>query len=199
MGYSHGKKWTGKEIENGILDVMLKNKIDCMPTHTMIKNTLGDYSLVCAISKHGGTKYWANRLGLDVKKCESKFGEDYEYHCKDFLIEKLDMECEKTKARYPYDLLVDKNIKVDVKVSKPYKDSYYTFNLEKTEPTCDLFVLYCVTNENSIYKTFVIPSCVLSKKTQVSLGMNTSKYNKYINAWDLFYVYKDFYEQLSNY
>lgn len=39
------------------------------------------------ISKSGGTKYWANKLGFGIKHCESELGDFYEkYAIKDILL-----------------------------------------------------------------------------------------------------------------
>lgn len=198
MGYSHGKKWNDERLEQEIKEVMQKAKIDSMPTHSIIASVNGNFALSNAIRRHGGTRYWADKLGLEIKSCESAFGYDYECECMNYLISKFDYECELTKARYPYDILVNNNIKVDVKCGHLYKGkqgSFYTFNLEKSKPTCDIYVCYCL-NDEKIVKTYVIPSCVLSGKTQLSVGVNTSKYDKYIDSWGIFPRYNDFYTQI---
>ena len=97
--------------------------------------------------------------------------------------------------RYPYDLLVGNNIKVDVKVSKMYNNTIkmYTFNLEKRFPTCDIFVAYCIDDNKNIVKTYVIPSAILSGITQLSVGIDKSKYDIYLDKWDIVDKYAKFY------
>ena len=199
MGYSHGQKWKDETIENAIYEVMKIAKINTFPTHSLIKRVYGNNCLTNAISKHGGTRYWANKLGLEIKSCESEFGYDYECECMNYLTLKYDYDCELTKVRYPYDILVNNNIKVDVKCSHLYKGkqgSFYTFNLEKPKPTCDIYVCYCLNNKE-VTKIYIIPSCVLSGKTQLSIGELTSKYDKYIDNWHIFPRYNDFYNQIN--
>lgn len=196
MGYSHGTYWTDDKIKNAIKEVVEKTKINSMPSRSLMDEVTGSTALSNAVSKHGGTKYWADKLGLEIKSCESKIGYEYECQCFNFLTS-MGYDVEFTKARYPYDLIANGNIKIDVKCSNLYHGkfgNYYTFNLEKPMPTCDVFVCYCV-NEN-IQKIYVIPSCVLSGKTQLSIGENHSKYDKYINNWDIVFRYEAFYMQM---
>lgn len=198
MGYSHGNQWTEKNIEIAIKEVMSKAKINTMPTHTVMKEITGNEALSNAVRRHGGSKYWANKLGIESKVCESKIG--YEYECELSYLTALDYDSELTKARYPYDILVNNNIKIDVKCGNLYHGTagnYYTFNLEKSKPTCDVYVCYCV-NDDVVQKVYVIPSCVLSGKTQLSVGVEKSKYDKYINAWNIISKYDDFYKSIAS-
>lgn len=199
MGYAHGIQWDDKKIENGIKEVMKKAKINTMPTHTQMDKITGSMALSNAVSKHGGSKYWADKLGLEIKFCESKLGYDFECECMNKL-NSFGYDCELTKARYAYDILANNNIKIDVKCSNLYKNdkvTYYTFNLEKSKPTCDIYVCYCV-NDDIVQKVYVIPSCVLSGKTQLTLGVEKSKYDKYINAWSIVSKYDDFYKEMAS-
>ena len=198
MGYSHGKKWSDEMIEQEIMKVIQTAKINSFPTHSLMHEVTGNLSLSNAISKHGGTRYWANRLGLEIKTCESKIGFEYECECMSYLAA-LGYDCELTKARYPYDVIANGNIKIDVKCSNLYhgrQGNFYTFNLEKAMPTCDVFVCYCVDNGKT-QKIYVIPSCVLSGKTQLSIGENKSKYDRYIDNWTIIKKYQAFYEDLE--
>lgn len=196
MGYAHGFRWDETLIERAIKDVVEKAKIDCFPTHSLIKSVTGNCALTNAISKNGGSGYWAKKLGLEIKKCESRLGEEYELYCQK-AIENLGFKCEKTPVRYPYDLLVEDGVKVDVKCGKLYhgkQGDYYTFNLEKSKPTCDLFVCFCVDND-VVQKFYVIPSFVLSGKTQLSIGKIGSKYTRYLLNWDCLQKYVCFLKQ----
>ena len=92
MGYAHGIKWNDYLIEKGIRDVMKEAKIDCFPTHSLIKRVTGSFALSNAISKNGGSRYWAVKLGIKIKPCESKFGEDFELLCMAYLQE-LGFKC----------------------------------------------------------------------------------------------------------
>ena len=94
--------------------------------------------------------------------------------------------------KHPYDLLVDKNIKFDVKAANKYVNgeghSYYSFNLEKRNPTCDIYILLCIDTE----RIFIIPSKFLHQ-TQISMSDN-SKYSIYENRWDYIEQYSNFYK-----
>lgn len=197
MGYSHGKKWNDAEIEKEIKRVMEKAKIQTMPTRSLMDEITGSMALSSKVSRTGGTKGWAERLGIEIKPCESKLGYEYECKCMNILQE-MGYDCELTKVRYPYDIIADNNIKIDVKVGNLYhsnKGNFYTFNLEKKHPTCDLFICFCL-NEDNTDKIYVIPSCVLSGKKQLSIGEHKSKYDRYIDSWQYVNIYNCFYEKL---
>ena len=198
MGHSHGKIWKEIEIAKGIKYVMDVAGIDTMPNQSITKNIMGDTSLNNAISRSGGFIFWANKLGIKNSGIETMFGVKFEKYCADFIIENFDLDVQKMNAHYPYDLLVSENIKIDVKAGRKYrgKFSFYTFNLEKRFPTCDIFVAYCVSDNNEIIKTYVIPSKILYGITQLSVGINQSKYDKYLDAWEVIDKYNEFYKTL---
>ena len=188
------KKWTEAAIIQGIKDVQKKAMIEYMPSNNIVVEHMGNYALSCAIRKNGGYKYWANKLGLTMTNCETRFGQFYETECFGAL-SALGYSCKKMSIKYPYDILAD-NVKVDVKASRLFhskQGAFYTFNLEKANPTCDIYVAYCVSDDNEIVKTYVIPSVQMQGKTQLSIGETKSKYDKYIDAWDIVAQYNNFY------
>jgi hypothetical protein len=198
MGYSHGTSWSKELIEKTLTDIVAKHKMDTFPTHTQMHEMTGSMALLNAVRRSGGTRYWAEYLGLEIKPSESKLGEEYELKCMEQM-KHFGYRCEKMPDRYPYDLLVENNIKVDVKCGNLFKGEngeYYTFNLEKKSPTCDLFVCYCIEG-GKVEKVMVIPSCKLSGKTQLAVGKNVSKYDKYIGRWDYFGLYNEFYHKIN--
>lgn len=198
MGYTHGIEWNEELIEKAIKNVVEEAKISTFPTRSQMETMTGSTALLNAIRRHGGTRYWAERLGLEMKPSESKLGEEYELICMQY-IKHLGYRCERTPARYPYDLLAERNIKVDVKCGNLYKGQqgeYYTFNLEKAMPTCDIFVCYCLDN-NTVTKTYVIPSSVLSGKTQLSISKKQSKYDIYYEAWGFLRIFDEFYMRIG--
>lgn len=193
MGYTHGEKWNEEKILQEVKKVVAKTGQKTMPTHKELFDFFGNYKLTNAMAKRKGTKYYANILGLSIKECESKMGEDNEFYCSIQINEILGLDSQKTAPRYPYDLLVENSVKIDVKSAKLFKinnTQYFTFNLEKTHQTCDLYVFYCIEND-VIVKTLIIPSYILSGKTQLSIG-HKSKYDKYIDRWDLILKYYHF-------
>ena len=192
-------KWTEEAIEKGIFEVMEKAEIKTMPTSSLITQITGRYSLSVAIQKHGGFAFWASKLGLEMSNCETRVGQSFENICINDLI-KFGYDCESTNARYPYDILAD-FVKIDVKVSNLYNGKtgdFYTFNLEKSKPTCDIFVAYCIDERKDIKKVYVIPAVVLQGKTQLSIGKTSSKYDKYLTAWDIVKKYNDFYRSIAD-
>lgn len=199
MGYSHGKLWTDENIENAIREVMKKAKIDIMPTNKILCEYTGNSGLSNAISKHGGWKYWAEKLNIKINNCESVIGYEFEVECASTLTSK-GYYCQLTPTKYPYDILANGNIKIDVKCGRLYNgrknESYYSFNLEKSKPTCDIFVCYCIDENSDIAKIYVIPSCILSGKTQLSVGKVRSIYDKYIDSWEVIKKYDDFYKSV---
>lgn len=200
MGYTHGIKWDRDSIEIAIKAVMSTAKIDTFPTRTLIRQITGNEALGCAISRNGGTQYWAKRLGVEMKRCESKMGHEYECMCKRYLTI-MGYNCEFTSARYPYDILVNDNIKIDVKSGKLHQyenGKFFTFNIEKEMPTCDIYVCYCV-NKNDVDRVYVIPSCIISGITQLSIGEKTSKYDRFIDNWNIVQDYQEFYKYLADF
>jgi len=198
MGYTRGIQWNDDLIEKGIKDIIIALNIDRMPSCHEIINIAHDSKLVGAICKHGGYKNWAERLGLEIKKSETLFGKRYETALNSMLTAE-GYKVEQMVMCHPYDLLVNDNIKIDVKSSKRYyyteKGYSYSFNLEKNNPTCDLYVCFCIDKNNVIEKVLVIPSKFL-KQTQLCIGIN-SKYDVYINRWDYIKIYDDFYTKLQ--
>jgi len=199
VGYSHGRRWSKSDIENSLKEVMQKTNTATLPSRSLMKLITGDTALSNAVKRSGGTKYWAEKLNVDIKQCESKMGYEYECKCSAYL-ESLGYDSKLTKTRHPYDIIVNGNIKIDVKSSNLFHGkagNYYTFNLEKTNPTCDIFVCYCINEKDDVQKIYVIPSCVLSGKSQLSIGKETSKYDKYIDNWSLLKKYNQFYNGIK--
>lgn len=185
--------WSQERIEKEVLYMVQKTKQNTFPTHTEMFDFFGDYKLSNAIRRNGGTKYWADKLGMECKQCESKFGTSFEERFIEDVLRELDFRSEMCKVRYPYDVLVEDVAKVDVKCSnriQAHGFQLYTSNLEKDFQTCDFYVIYCL-NENKIDKIYILPSFVMSGKTQFSVGINSSKYDVFLNRWDLI---KDFVE-----
>lgn len=186
MAYSHGIKWTDELIETYILRVVDCKGLKHFPTHSEMNSFYGSSRLSAKVSESGGTRFWAEKLGLPIKDCESELGNDYELYAIDDIKHNLGLEAYQTKPRYPYDLLVNNSIKIDVKVSYPYQDKGHayanTFNLEKREPTCDIFIMYCLDFDGNIAKTLIIPAIALFGKTQLAVGKK-SKWDTYKDKW----------------
>lgn len=188
MGYAHGMRWDGELVKEKVFEAMNYYKIDRMPSKKELDEYFGNSGLSNRISKTGGFYKLANALDLDVKKTETQEGLEYELLAIDKL-EKMGHRCIHTGGkRFPYDILVDDCVKIDVKMSNPIcsRDNgfkYFTANLEKKRQTCDLYIFYCVENE-AVSKIYVIPSFILSGNSQLSIGYKESKYDIYLDRWD---------------
>ncbi len=201
IGHSHGTNWTDDLVISSIERVINSLELDRFPTHSEMVEFYGDRSLTNKISKSGGTKYWAARLGYSVKNCESEFGDFYERYSIDDILKNTKLKSYKNKVGYPYDITTNKHIKVDVKSSTIIENNngykYHSFNLEKKEPTCDIYILYCIDNSDLIYKTYIIPSCHVYGQTQIGISAyGISKWDRYKNNWAIFNTYNEFYQKL---
>lgn len=192
MGYSHGKKWTLEKVLQEVKNISGDTGI--MPTFKQMDIATGNKGLSVAVSRYGGHKEIAEMIGLKLCKSETNFGRDYEIFCMIDIENRFGYSVKQMSMRHPYDLLVENSVKVDVKVSKKICNRngyYFTFNLEKKEQTCDIFVLICCDN-NDIEKTYIIPSVVLSGHSQLSIGIQKSVYDKYLDQWHFIKDYADF-------
>lgn len=201
MGYTHGRKWEDGDIEKDLLKIIDTLKLDHFPTKKEMIDFYGNRSLSNKVSKTGGSRYYAELLGMKVAQCESEFGNFYEEFAVDDIFEHTGFLSVHTEIKYPYDLLTNGNIKVDVKSSqKNYRKAsafpYYTFNLEKKQPTCDLYMLYCLDNDCFIERTIIVPSCIVAGNTQIGVG-GLSKWEAYEDRWDYFNMYDNFYREIK--
>lgn len=115
IGPSYGTNWTDDLVISSIKRVIKSLELDRFPTHSEMIEFYGDRSLTNKISKSGGTKYWASRLGY--KNCESEFGDFYERYSISDILKNTKLKSYKNKVGYPYDITTNKHIKVDVKSS----------------------------------------------------------------------------------
>ena len=158
--------------------------IERMPSKSEIETISHSSSLTNLISKNGGFFYFADKMNLELKSSATKEGIKYENKCIDYLTN-IGMHAEPTPVKFPYDVLVNKMTKIDVKISNGYsfkKSFWYTFNLESDIPKCDIFIFYCVNNGN-VVKTLIIPANILYGIKQLSVGKK-SMYDVYNDRWD---------------
>ena len=190
-------KWDERTIGNALRKMVNATGQTTMPTHTEMHSFYGNYSLSNAIRRNGGTHYWASKLGLDTKNCESKVGEAFEERFKSDLFAHTMLLSESMPIRYPYDVLVEGAVKVDVKASHLYRKDgfgFYSCNLGKTYQTCDIFVVYCLKDDGEIDRVYIIPSSRLNGQKQLTIGQHNSKYDAYIEKWDII----EHYDRLMN-
>lgn len=202
MGYTHGKEWNVENTKEAIMEIVNSLKLKHFPSKSQIISFCGNNALAGRISRSGGSRYYASLLGLEILDSESDFGNYYEELAIDDILANTGFSSLHTNVKYPYDILSNGNIKVDVKASKKIyrketKMPYHTFNLEKREPTCDIFIFYCLDDELNIEKRVIIPSCLLSGKTQVGMG-GLSKWDAYVDKWEYFDMYNKFYDSVKD-
>ncbi len=187
MGYSRGFRWTDKDIKRGVLNVVFACGLDRMPSQKECINYYGDYRLTNAVSKrYGGWYALAKELGLPIKKSETYLGKIQETNACEMLIAK-GFDVEKMPQNFPYDILVDNCVKIDVKASHLYRGkqgNFFTFNLEKKYATCDIYILLTLNDKEEITNTFIVPSKFVMNNTQISIGEYKSKYHKFKDRWD---------------
>lgn len=187
MGYAHGIRWTKDKIDQEISEVMNYLGIDRMPSKTEMENYYMNSALTNKLCKTGGFYKYAKEHGLKIKYSESRLGIEYENLINDALL-KRGYDVKLTTTKFPYDILVNNRVKVDVKVGRKVKtgeSDYYTFNLEKLIQTCDVYVAVALGRNNGRNEIYVIPSSIMSGKTQLSIGAQKSAYDKYIDRWDI--------------
>lgn len=190
--------WSKEKIIKELTFMIKETGLKRMPTSIEVSSFYGNYKLTNAISHRGMWRELAEELNLEIKDSETAFGKTYESRAMEQLI-CMGYEVERMPQNFPYDLLVNGSIKIDVKVSKLYKGTsgnFYTFNLEKPYAICDLYILY-LENTNLIKDILIIPSKFVVKNTQISVGEINSKYYKYSQRWDYLKEYTEFSEGIS--
>jgi len=197
LGYVYGTMWTEKLIVSEIEKAMSMLNISHMPSRMEMKISLSNDALANKIARSGGFRYWANKLNLTEKESETKLGQEYEANAMEliksrgYLIDRMTTKC-------PFDLLVNGNIRIDVKVGNPGHvrgSRVHTFRTAKKFATCDLYMIFALKEDSSVEKLFLIPGNDLQVVT-MCIG-NKSKYDKYIDRWDLLEQYDKFYKQLA--
>jgi hypothetical protein len=102
--------------------------------------------------------------------------------------------------RYPFDLLVNNCVKIDVKVANPktyeHKPLVHTFATNKPNPTCDIYLLFTLDCDGEIDNSYIVPSICARVKT-IEINSNGKKYHEFVNRWDYIKQYTDFFENLK--
>ena len=200
MGYTHGTRWTDEEITEKIIEIVKFSHLDRMPTRKEVEQYCGDTSLTNAITRRKGGWYaLAEKMQLPIKECETTFGKSHEKIIMERLIS-MGYEVRRMPQNFPYDLLVNDRVKVDVKASRLYHGTggnFYSFNLEKPFCTCDIYVLRMIGEGGIEVDTLVVPSKVVSTNTQISVGEITSKYHRFSQKWKYISAYCSFMDSVG--
>jgi hypothetical protein len=199
MGYASGTRWTDELIRQKVLEVKDALELGRMPSRQECRNYYHGDSLVNAISRRKRWYALADELGLPVKESETKFGKTWESNA----IEQLSsrgFSCRKMDQNFPYDILVNDCVKVDVKASHKYhgpNGDFFTFNLEKQFATCDIYILFSLNDDNSIDRVFIVPSKFVIAQNQISVGISKSRYNRFVDKWDYIDALSSFWDEVS--
>lgn len=200
MGYTHGRRWTDETTAEAIMEIANTFDPVRMPSSSEVKAFCGDTSLSDRISKTGGFYEWANRLGLEVKYSETKLGIKAEHDISKRLCD-LGFTAEMTSSRYPYDLLVNGCVKVDVKAANKSDIrgcDVYAYRIAKRQQTCD-FYIFCEMSDEEIIKTYVVPASAVSGQVQVEMGTGSTIYDVYAERYDLIGMAVDFYKSIEQF
>lgn len=195
MGYAHGIRWTEELIRQELLKSIDILQINRMPTAEELKS-IGKNSLHCKISRTKKYSGYAKELGLSLKSCDTRTGNHYEEYAES-IIKLRGYQVERMTTKHPYDLLINDNVKIDVKSAKPtyMRDSrVHTFGISKRQPTCDIYMCIAISEVNEIERLLIIPSKEL-KIVTLCIGKE-SKYNKFIDRWDYLNKYIEFYQSI---
>lgn len=192
------KKYSDEYICQQIKEVMDALELERFPTHREIELFSGHNNLSKLICRRGGSKHFAELMGREWKNSH-KLGSDYEKKALDDIKAETGFECCLTRETYPYDIYVGKGVKVDVKVANLREDNKsripHEVYIGKKNPTCDLYLIYCLDAEGKTIKRLIIPSCVLKGKMLIGIG-DRSKWDIFDEKWNYFGLYDKFYNSL---
>lgn len=199
MGYAHGIQWTDEKIKQSVREVIAAYELDRMPSRKECQQYFGNNCLTSTVSRREGGWYaLAKEMGLPIKKSETYLGKKQEEIVCDVLTSK-GFDVDKMPQNFPYDILADNAVKIDVKASHLYKNkqgNFYAFNLEKKYATCDIYILLTLDESNNIIDYYIVPSRFVIKNTQISMGEHSSKYHKFKDRWDYIVSYSAYVNSL---
>lgn len=178
------KRWTKDLIREELLAVIATLQLDRMPTRKEIISVKGDDRLTNKVSKTLGYYGWAQELGLHMKDSDTNKGKTAE-HFLNHILSLKGYRVIQMPQNYPYDLLVNGVVKIDVKYSNLYCGSagnFYAFSLRKKYPTCDIYAL--IADDKKSPKIYFVPAPE-ANQTQISIGEKNSIYSKWFERYDL--------------
>lgn len=199
MGYSHGIKWTDELIKAKVMEVVDGLGLDRMPSRSECEKYFHDRALSNAITRRCGWYNLANEMGLPIKKSETFFAKIHEAKVAEMLREK-GFEVQTMPTNFPYDLLVNGSVKIDVKASRLYRGksgSFYSFQTGKPFATCDFYILLTV-DANSISRAMIVPSNQVIENKQISVGEYRSRYHQYTDKWNLISELSEAWDKLTS-
>lgn len=198
MGYTNGIRWTDDLIKEKVLEVKNALGLDRMPSRKECSAYFHNEALSNAITRRYTWYELAGKLGLKVKESETYFGKNQESLACERLTA-LGYSVRRMSQNFPYDLLVNDCVKIDVKASHLYHGkfgNFYSFNLEKPFATCDIYLLFTLDESNAETGTFIVPSKFVIANNQISMGEKSSRYHRFRDRWDYINAASEFWESV---
>lgn len=182
-------RWTESLIEQRLRDAVAALAVSRMPTANELRSLPGGNALACKVSRTcNGFDGWADRLGLERAEHASRKGWRWE----EWIAEQAEargMNVERRRrVKEPWDLLINGRA-VDVKVSRPYKNStgtfQWTFRIEREDLRRYFYILVAQQIEGPP-RIYIVPHQFMPC-TCATIGVR-SKYSRWLNRWDLLEV-----------
>lgn len=195
---SYPGKWNPEVAKNEIIRIKDELGIDHMPTRREILEYESNGALCSYISRSLGYYGYAKQLGLSIKESETTTGKACEYEIAAKL-ESVGYTVDQMPQNFPYDLLVNGCLKIDVKYGNLFcgpNGNFYKFSWDKKYPTCDIYVLVSAAKPGLEKTVRVIPSCHIENVSGLSVGEKNSIYDVYIDKWDYIQKYTEFYAEI---
>jgi hypothetical protein len=193
------KLWNNQRIEEQIRRSISVLQINRMPTAQEL-TSIGRNDLHCAISK-STQKYsgWAKDLNLQLKSCDTRTGQKYELEAENLLVQR-GYKVGQMTTKFPYDILVEDFLKVDVKAGKAYTnfgERYFTFRIAKEKPTCDIYFCFTLDESEKIENILIIPSHFVKVKT-LTFRDNNVKWMSFKDKWLYIDQYLEFFKTIKH-
>lgn len=181
-------KWTDSKIENDLREITVS--LGHFPSDPDLQK-MGRGDLSNAVNKRGGIISWSERLGLPRVHSDSDTGWDGEKAVQTIL-ESKGFGIERSSAvKAPYDLLINGNVRCDVKTAKQA-----TYNLNTGKPwsawfyrigkavQSDIVILY----RSDLNDCFVLPWKEVGT-TNITISPSSPKYGKFKDRFDIIESY----------
>lgn len=146
---------------------------------------MGRGDIASQLSRRGGFRAWAKRLGVPHASSDSDFGWEGEAHCADLLRSKGFRVEARTSIKCPYDLIIDGVVRVDVKTAR--RASYgagsgWYYRIGK-HVQCDVVALY----RHDRSDAFLMPwwECGTTNITVTDCGAHARYHNAFDTLRDL--------------
>jgi hypothetical protein len=172
-------RWTEALLVSRINAVVGDSKR--FPTNSHLVE-IGQGDLSNQITKRGGFIYWANRLGIERDISDSDIGWEGEKRAHTLLEARGFSVIRSERVRWPFDLLVNNSLRVDVKTASyaAYGASTGWFFRIGKSPQADLIALYRSDKDDM----YLIPWYHVPK-TNITISPTGMKYSRFLNAYEI--------------